>query len=308
MVDHIEFASKEVVDRFIDGWRRGGVQRFGFLIGRYEPYTEVPMGIKAVVEAIHEPGQRGEVDGVTVGLPWEDEKRVTELGSWTYYDSEMQKKGQGQLEIVGQIFTDLTPQPDDRSKLIYKRHPQSFFMSSLEAIFAAKMQAAHPTRTKSSRTGEFGSRFITVIVTGTEEGTVDLKGFQVSEQAVAMVQADMISASTEPHTVIVKKETEGRYIPEVFYRSKNQYGIEVKESAKPTFPVDYLLVNVSIKWSILLYLTDRYLDHPWFPKTTGAAIPLQGPILYRESTWYRGADARKSLQATIPVGCCIHYS
>ncbi|CAG8771660.1 3221_t:CDS:2, partial [Acaulospora colombiana] len=79
MVDHIEFASKEVVDRFIDGWRKAGVQRFGFLIGRYEPYTEVPMGIKAVVEAIHEPGQHGEVDGVTVGLPWDDEKRVTEL-------------------------------------------------------------------------------------------------------------------------------------------------------------------------------------------------------------------------------------
>ena len=67
----------------------------------------------------------------------------------------------------------------------------------------------------------------------------------MSEQAIAMVQADMISPSTEPQSVIVKKETEGRYIPEVFYRSKNQYGIEVKESAKPTFPVDYLLVNVS---------------------------------------------------------------
>ena len=60
-----------------------------------------------------------------------------------------------------------------------------------------------------------------------------------------MVQADMIQPSTEPQNVIVKKETEGRYIPEVFYRHKNQYGIEVKESAKPTFPVDYLLVNVS---------------------------------------------------------------
>lgn len=59
-----------------------------------------------------------------------------------------------------------------------------------------------------------------------------------------MVQADMIQPSTEPQSVIVKKETEGRYIPEVFYRHKNQYGIEVKESAKPTFPVDYLLVNV----------------------------------------------------------------
>lgn len=71
-----------------------------------------------------------------------------------------------------------------------------------------------------------------------------------------MVQADMISPSTEPQSVIVKKETEGRYIPEVFYRSKNQYGIEVKESAKPTFPVDYLLVNASHASAFAVDCTD----------------------------------------------------
>jgi nuclear protein localization family protein 4 len=60
-----------------------------------------------------------------------------------------------------------------------------------------------------------------------------------------MVQADMIQASTEPSSVFVKKETKDRYIPEVFYRSKNEYGIDVKESAKPAFPVDYLLVNIT---------------------------------------------------------------
>ncbi|KAG8770796.1 nuclear protein localization protein 4, partial [Serendipita sp. 398] len=245
MVDHVEFASKQVVDRFIDGWRKAGVQRYGFLIGRYEPYTEVPMGIKAVVEAIHEPMQQGEVDGLTVALPWEDEKRISELGSWCYHDTDMQKAGRGNLQVIGQIFTDLTPRPDDRSKLVYKRHAQSFFMSGLEATFAAKMQAEHPTSTKSSRTGQYGSRFVTVIVTGTEEGSIDMQSFQVSEQAVAMVQADMVVPSREPQTVIVRKETEGRYIPEVFYRSKNQYGIEVKESAKPTFPVDFLLVNIT---------------------------------------------------------------
>ncbi|KAG8807298.1 nuclear protein localization protein 4, partial [Serendipita sp. 399] len=245
MVDHVEFASKQVVDRFIDGWRKAGVQRYGFLIGRYEPYPEVPMGIKAVVEAIHEPMQQGEVDGLTVALPWEDEKRISELGSWCYQDAETQKAGKGNVQVLGQIFTDLTPRPDDRSKLVYKRHPQSYFMSGLEAQFAAKMQAEHPIHTKSSRTGQYGSRFVTVIVTGTEEGSVDVKAFQVSEQAVAMVQADMIIPSRDPQTVIVRKETEGRYIPEVFYRSKNQYGIEVKESAKPTFPVDFLLVNIT---------------------------------------------------------------
>jgi nuclear protein localization family protein 4 len=179
MVDHIEFASKDVVDRFIDGWRKGGVQRFGFLVGRYEPYAEVPMGIKAVVEAIHEPPQQGEVDGLTVALPWEDEKRISELGSWCYDDADMRNNGRGKIQILGQIFTDLTPRPDERSKLVYKRHPQSFNMSSLEVQFAAKMQANHPIPTRASRTGEYGSRFVTVIVTGTQDGGVDVNGFQV---------------------------------------------------------------------------------------------------------------------------------
>ncbi|KAH7883805.1 NPL4 family-domain-containing protein [Phlebopus sp. FC_14] len=239
MVDHLEIASQDIVERFLHAWRATGLQRFGWLIGRYEPYDKVPMGIKAVVEAIYEPPQEGELDGLTLGIPWEDEHRIRELA----------KSATLPLTIVGYIFTDLDPTPEDRTKNVYKRHSQSFFVSSLEALFAATIQNANPIPSRSSSSGMFGSRMVTAILTATEDGQVDISAYQVSEQACAMVAADMIEPSVEPGTVRVKEEDRSqdtaRYIPEVFYRYKNEYGLEVKKSARPCFPVEYLLVNVT---------------------------------------------------------------
>ncbi|KAJ7169498.1 NPL4 family-domain-containing protein [Mycena filopes] len=239
MVDHLEIASHEVIDRFLHAWRSSGFQRFGWLIGRYEPYDKVPMGVKAVVEAIYEPPQEGELDGLTLGLPWEEEPRIRELSA----------SASTPLTVVGYIFTDLTPTPEDLSKNIYKRHPGSFYMSSLEAIFAATMQKSNPTPSKSSPTGQFASRLVTAIITATEDGQVDIAAYQVSEQACAMVEADMIEASVDPGIVRVKEEDRtqdaARYVPDVFFSFKNEYGLEVKKTAKPAFPVEYLMVNVT---------------------------------------------------------------
>jgi nuclear protein localization family protein 4 len=239
MVDHLEIASTDIVDRFLQAWRLTGLQRFGFLIGHYEPYDKVPMGIKAVVEAIYEPPQEGELDGLTVAIPWEEEPRIKELA----------RNASKPLTVVGYVFTDLDPTPDDRTKSVYKRHGGSFFLSSLEAIFAATLQKANLTASRSSTDGHFASRLVTAVLTGTEDGGIDVSAYQVSEQATAMVEADMIEASVDPGIVRVKEEDRShdsaRYVPDVFFRYKNEYGLEVKKSAKPCFPVEYLLVNVS---------------------------------------------------------------
>lgn len=54
MVDHVEFEDSNIINNFLNAWRSTGNQRFGYLFGKYAPYTEVPLGIKAVVSFVYE--------------------------------------------------------------------------------------------------------------------------------------------------------------------------------------------------------------------------------------------------------------
>ncbi|TIB95209.1 NPL4-domain-containing protein [Wallemia mellicola] len=232
MVDHVEFASSGLVEGLLNFWRASGLQRFGILLGKYAPYDAVPMGIKAVVESVHEIPQEGEVDGLTLGLPWEDQERIVDLA-----------KSAG-LEVLGMIYSDLSQPPEAQSPLC-KRHKDSFFLSSLELCFSGHMQNAHKLSSTQSKSGQFNSRFITCVLSGTAEGGIDISAYQISDQGMALVDADIIEPSVEPSTLRLKESKPGKYIPDVFYRFKNEYNIEVKKNARPCFPVEYLLVNVT---------------------------------------------------------------
>ncbi|KHJ89927.1 NPL4 family protein [Oesophagostomum dentatum] len=63
-VDNIFFENQDLVNDFLNFWRTTGNQRVGYLIGKYQPFADVPLGIKATVAAIYEPPQTSSHDGV----------------------------------------------------------------------------------------------------------------------------------------------------------------------------------------------------------------------------------------------------
>jgi nuclear protein localization family protein 4 len=79
MVDHVEFESASIVENFIKFWRSTGYQRFGYLLGRYEPYLVVPLGVKAVVSSIYEPPQSNFSDAIQLTLPNPQEETVDKV-------------------------------------------------------------------------------------------------------------------------------------------------------------------------------------------------------------------------------------
>lgn len=56
-IDNVVFENASLVERFLNYWRSTGHQRLGYLYGRYEIHSDVPLGIRAVVAAIYEPPQ-----------------------------------------------------------------------------------------------------------------------------------------------------------------------------------------------------------------------------------------------------------
>ncbi|KAK3797242.1 hypothetical protein RRG08_030467 [Elysia crispata] len=231
-VDNIMFENPAVADRFLNYWRFSGCQRLGILYGRYEMFKEVPLGIRARVAAIYEPPQ--ETTSNKIELKPDPKEAVVKAAA--------EKMG---LVPVGWIFTDLVA--DDLSKGTVKNfrgNVDSHFLSAEECIMAADMQNNFPNPCRLSPDGHFGSKFVTVVVTGDHDNQIHFEGYQVSNQCMALVRDDCLLPTRDvPQLGYVKESTNEQYVPDVFYKDKDSYGNEVTHIARP-LPVEYLLVPI----------------------------------------------------------------
>ena len=78
-------------------------------------------------------------------------------------------------------------------------------------------------------TGRYGSKFVTCVLSGTEEGAIDVSAYQISEQGVGMVRSDMIEASVAPGIVRVKP-SEGERNPGFIMVGAKIYYVRINRS------------------------------------------------------------------------------
>jgi len=232
-VDGIMFENPNIVDRFLQFWRESGNQRGGWLYGRYEMYPEVPLGIKAVVCAIYEPPQESSRDHLKI-LPDPKDEIIEEIAT---------NLG---LRRVGWIFTDLVPLAGSGGKVKCSRGGDTHFLSSQEIITAASYQNQFPNKSKHTDEGVFGSKFVTVCVTGNKDNEIHMEGYQVSNQCMALVKDQILVPTKDaPELAYVIESTEEKYVPDVFFMEMDKYKNEIKKIGRP-LPVEYLLLDVTV--------------------------------------------------------------
>ncbi|XP_065900077.1 nuclear protein localization protein 4 homolog isoform X2 [Dysidea avara] len=230
-VDNVMFEDGAIVDRFIQAWRKSGKQRLGYLYGKYVEYEDVPLGIRAVVTAIYEPAQTGD-------------KYSVQLEEDPLSDAVSLVAGYLGLTKVGWIFTDLEAKKRT-SNVHHKRSVETYVLSAEECIMSAHFQNIHHNPCHLATNGSFGSKFVTVVVSGDENHQVHLRGYQVSNQCMALVRDNCLLPCMDTPSLGYIKESSGlQFVPDVFYTVKSDYGNTVTKLARP-LPLEYLIVEVT---------------------------------------------------------------
>ncbi|CAH2105964.1 unnamed protein product [Euphydryas editha] len=232
-VDNVLLEHAAPVDRFLAYWRATGHQRVGLLYGRYERHPDVPLGIRARVAAIYEPAQAGARDWVPLAA---DERGALAAALAARLG----------LRAVGWLFTDLLPLDLASGTVKCLRGVDTHFLSAQECIMAGHFQNQHPSACRHASSGYFGSKFVTVCVTGDSQNQIHLEGYQVSEQCAALVRDDILLPTRDaPELGYIRDCGPQQYVPDVYYKTLSvrvviaqKYENQIKYQ-----PFDYFLVS-----------------------------------------------------------------
>eukprot|EP00474_Spongospora_subterranea_P004770 CRZ05228.1 hypothetical protein [Spongospora subterranea] len=194
--DGISFKDVAAGERFISTWSANpGIQRAAILFGRFidEPTETGNIGaIRAEVEGIYIPPQEGLPDGVRLLRdPHEASnlKVAAELG----------------LEPVGWAITTLP-----RSG---KEYGGEVFLSGREVRQAARFQLKFSDNLNHSR-------FVTMVIQYNNQGNIEPKAYQISDQGVAMERDGLIEEGSAVGFLRPKTAKKGDFLSSIIFKNK----------------------------------------------------------------------------------------
>jgi hypothetical protein len=109
-----------------------------------------------------------------------------------------------------------------------------------------KMQNKYANPCKNASNGNYGSKFVSAVITGDDAGSAEVKVYQVSNQCMTLVKESIITPNetpTEGAELRVKKSSK-KYVPDIMYSTVGEYGAQVIHKAEPTFPLDFFVIKI----------------------------------------------------------------
>jgi nuclear protein localization family protein 4 len=87
-------------------------------------------------------------------------------------------------------------------------------------------QNKHLNMCKYSPDGYFGSKFVTVVVTGDASGQIHFEGYQVSNQCMALVKSEIFIPTYDvPELGYIKETSPEQYVPDVYYKVNTKQNV-----------------------------------------------------------------------------------
>ena len=192
-VDYVSFMNYEEIKLFLSVWQKDHclVQRIGYLFGYFADDPNYPNGIRAVVEALYEPPQWGNENTVEA-LEDKDSTIIDAIANSLT------------LEFIGWIFTTINTNEET-------------FMCSYDIKKAAIYQEQYKLKHSS---GNYVSKFITVMCKNNNLGEVELECCMVSDSFQALVRDNIVGECNDKNIIPIRKPEKNEILPDIFQENK----------------------------------------------------------------------------------------